>query len=295
MINNVSNKVVVSIFLLVLCNGVQAQGKRFLKLEDAAVAMAQAWQRGDKAKPIMSDDGKIIFAYGQSMPKLTCSPTRACDVEMQPGEKVVDVILGDRVRWTWSPSTSVEKGKTIQHVVIQPRDNAVESNAIITTDHRTYHIKLYAPKEEGVYLNRVGFYYPDELVESWNARANVKEVAVKQEDDLRVTEESSSPDELDFDYQISGNADFKPLRVFNNGVKVYIQLPASVLQSGEAPTLALIDDEGKENVVNLHTRGQFYIVDRLFTSAKLIVGKEKVTIRWRKKAGWTWDGWGSGS
>lgn len=268
--------------------------KRYLTLEDAAVAMARNWQRGDKAKPIMSDDGKIIFAYGQSMPKLTCSPTRACDVEMQSGEKINDVVLGDKINWTWAPTNSTEKGKPVQHVVVQPRDNALETNVIITTDRRTYHIKLYAPKQEGVYLNRVGFYYPDELVEQWKSRDKTQAEAKANDDALRVTEEPFRPEDLDYDYRISGSADFRPLRVFNTGKKVYLEMPKAVLDSGETPILQLVDDDGKANVVNYRRRGNHYIVDRLFTTAELKLGNEKVTVVWSKKAGWSWAGFTGG-
>lgn len=277
----------------------EGSGKRYLTLDDAAVAMAKAWQRGEKAKPIMSDDGKVVFAFGQSMPKLTCSPTRACDVEMQPGEKINKVILGDKVNWSWAAAESTEKGQPVLHVVIQPRDNSVETNAIITTDRRTYHIRLYAPKQEGVYLNRVGFYYPDELVESWEARAGVAAAVKAQDAALRVTERPFSPEDMDSDYKISGSADFKPLRVFNTGKQVYIEMPRAVFESGEAPMLLLLDDDGKANVVNYRMRrpqegsankAYYYMVDKLFTTAELRLGKETVTITWGKKAGWSWGG-----
>lgn len=283
---------VTGVVLAMVFGGALANGpdKRFLTLEDAAVAMAKNWQRGDKAKPIMSDDGKVIFAYGQSMPKLTCSPTRACDVEMQSGERINDVVLGDKVNWTWAPTNSTEKGKPVQHVVVQPRDSALETNVIITTDRRTYHIKLYAPKKEGVYLNRMGFYYPDELVEQWRSRDKAQADAVIKEDALRVTEEAFRPEDMDSDYRVSGAADFRPLRVFNTGKKVYLEMPKALLDSGESPILQLVDDEGKANVVNYRPRGNYYIVDRLFTTAQLKLGSEKVTIAWNKKAGWSWNG-----
>lgn len=277
--------------------GADEGGKRYLTLDDAAVAMAKAWQRGEKAKPIMSDDGKVVFAFGQSMPKLTCSPTRACDVEMQPGEKINTVVLGDKVNWAWQAANSTEKGKPVQHVVIQPRDNNVETNAIITTDRRTYHIRLFAPKEEGVYLNRVGFYYPDELVESWESRAGAVAASKTQETNLRMTEETFAPEDLDMDYRITGSADFRPVRVYNTGKKVYVVMPKAAMEAGEAPLLVLIDEDGQANVVNVHPKrpveggkqkDYMYVVDRLFTTAELRLGKEKVTITWGKKAGWSW-------
>lgn len=274
----------------------EGKGKRYLTLDDAAVSMAKAYQRGEKAKPIMSDDGKVVFAFGQSMPKLTCSPTRACDLEMQAGEKINKVILGDKVNWTWGQAESVEKGQPVQHVVVQPRDNQLETNAIITTDRRTYHVKLYAPKQEGVYLNRVGFYYPDELVAAWQYQEQASTQAKAVERSQRITDESFSPENMDFDYKISGSADFRPTRVFNTGKKVWIEIPKVVFEAGELPVLVMIDEENKANVVPYHVKRPsdanpqrgYFVVDKLFTRAELRVADEKVGIVWSKKAGWRW-------
>lgn len=274
----------------------QSSSQRFTSIDDAAVSLSRAWQSGEKAKPLMSDDGKVVFPFGQSMPKLTCSPTRACDVEMQPGEKINEVVLGDKVNWAWMPAKSVERGQPVQHVVIQPRDAAVETNAIITTDRRTYHIKLYAPKQAGVYLNRVGFYYPEELVAVWNYQERQAVAAVEAEKASRITDLSFSPENLDFDYRLDGSADFRPTRVFNTGKKVWIELKKFVFEAGEMPILLVIDDEEKANIVPYHVKRPtdanpdrgYFVVDKLFTKAQLVVGKEKVTIVWGKKAGWSW-------
>lgn len=276
-------------------------GEQYNDLEDAAVAQAQLWQKGGKAHPIMSSDGKVIFAYGQSMPKLTCSPTRACDVEMQAGEKVKKVILGDSVNWTWSGADSIEGGEAVQHVVFQPRDSNLESNVIITTDHRTYHIKLYAPKREGIYLNRVGFYYPQELVSDWEQKSGVVAEAKAKEDDAKVMSGPVSIDKLDFDYKVEGQGSFKPTHVFNDGGRVYLEMPSSV-RVEESPILVLLDEKNQAMVVNYRvandpeTKKIHYVVDKLFSKGELRLGSEKVQITWNKKEKGFWKKtglWGS--
>lgn len=268
--------------------------KRFNELEDAAAAQAKIWQAGGKAKSLMSSDGKVIFAYGQSMPKLTCSPMRACDVEMEPGEKVKKVILGDGVNWNWDAAESVERGKVVQHVVIQPKDRELETNAIITTDKRTYHIKLYSPAVEGAYINRMGFYYPSELVSSWSEKMASVEAVQQKEQGLNVMPAAVSPGQLAFDYRVDGDAEFKPLRVFNNGEQVFIAMP-DVLRNGENPAFVLIDEEGKEMVVNYRrdvdasTGAIHYVVDKLFAKGELRRGKEVVKISWQRKEKGFWD------
>lgn len=272
---------------VILVPAVQA-GPRYNELEDAVVAQAKRWQSGDKAKALMSSDGKVIFPFGQSMPKLTCSPSRACDIEMEPGETPRKVVLGDQVNWTWEGADSIEKGKTVNHVVVQPKDNDLESNLIITTDRRTYHIKLYAPKTEGVYLNRIGFYYPEQLVNSWEAKMGRAAETKAKAEEMNVISVAVSPDKLAFDYKIDGKADFRPVRVLNDGEKTYITMSEDVRRS-EYPILMLIDENGNAMVVdyrrklNEKTGEVTYEVDKLFAKAELRRGDEKVRITWQRK------------
>lgn len=283
------------VLVLALCTGLSLAGERYNVLEDAAVAQAKIWQSGGKAKTMMSSDGMVIFPFGQSMPRLTCSPTRACDVEMQPGEKVRKVNLGDGVNWTWDGASSIERGKTIQHVVFQPRDNDLESNVIITTDRRTYHIKLYAPKKEGVYLNRIGFYYPQDLVSSWDEKMGVEAETKAKEESTNVLVMAVPVDRLDFDYRIEGDAEFKPVRVLNDGERVYLEMPDS-LRTGDSPILLLLNSKDEAMVVNYRrhedptSRKVHYIVDKLFARAELRIGSEKVRIVWKKKEKSFWGG-----
>lgn len=271
-----------------ISGGVVFAGEKYNDLEDAAVAQAKRWQSGEKARALMSSDGKVVFPYGQSMPKLTCSPVRACDLEMEPGEKVNQVIVGDGVNWPWKGAESTEKGMPVRHIVFQPVDRDLETNAIVTTDRRSYHIKLYSPKVEGPYLNRVGFYYPEALVTSWAEKMGAEKAAAAKEEGLNVMPAFVSPENMAFDYRLEGDADFKPLRVFNDGERVYMPMPDE-LKNGENPTLNLLDEKGNLMVVNYrrkvdNTTGAItYIVDKLFAKAELRRGSEKVTISWKRK------------
>ncbi len=259
------------------------------ELSDAIMSQVQAWQSGAKAKPLMSSDGKVIFPFGQGMPQLTCSPERACDIELEPGETPVDVIRGDSAHWVWKPTHSIEGGQTVNHVVLQPNDNDLESNVIITTDRRTYHIKVYAPHTDGVYLNRIGFYYPDDLVSSWESKTGKAAQAAVKEQAANVMPAAVSPDKMAFDYKIDGDADFRPVRVFNDGERTYIAMPDDIRHS-EYPTLSLIDAKGDLMVVEYRrtvdesTGAIYYVVDKLFNQAELHRDDEKVRITWKRKA-----------
>jgi len=86
---------------------------------------------------------------------------------------------------------------------------------------------------------------------------------------------------------------FKPVRVFNEGTHVYIQMPKA-MKSDESPILLLLDKSGSPQMVNYRPKDDYYIVDKLFDKGILVVGsgssQSKVTITWTKneKRGLFW-------
>lgn len=283
--------------LLLGCASAAGAAERYNELSDAVSAQVKRWQSGERAKPLMSSDGKVIFPFGQAMPKLTCSPVRACDIEMEPGETPRKIIVGDGQNWTWEAADSIEKGRTVNHIVVQPKDSDLETNLIVTTDRRTYHIKLHAPKSEGVYLNRIGFYYPEQLVSSWDDKMGKAAEAKVKDDQDNVMPAPVAPDQMAFDYRIDGDADFRPVRVFNDGERTYIAMPEEV-RHGEYPTLSLIDAKGDYMVVESRrtvdekSGNIYFIVDKLFSKAALHRDNEKVTITWKRKEKSLFNFWG---
>lgn len=288
-------RLVVFLLCLVASATATAGSKKFLTLEDAAVAQAKKWQQTGVAKPIMSDDGKILFPFGQYLPTLTCAPLRACDIELEAGELVTGKPLaGDQVRWKVSKAESGSGEKKVTHIVVKPVDTNLDTNIIITTDKRTYHLRLYSRNEQD-YLNRVGFYYPQDIADEWDESARLAEKEAKANDRLVVSNlPSLSVDKLDFAYRIEGDRTrFTPMRVFNDGTRVFLQMPEE-MKSAEAPILLLLDKENKPQIVNYRVKDAYYIVDKLFDKAMLVVGTDgnesKVMITWTKdqKKGWFW-------
>ncbi|HDX6242850.1 TPA: TrbG/VirB9 family P-type conjugative transfer protein, partial [Campylobacter fetus subsp. venerealis] len=78
---------------------------------------------------------------------------------------------------------------------------------------------------------------------------------------------------LDFGYTIEGKSDLKPLRVYNNGIKTYIQMPKN-MKFYEAPSLMILDKNNNKEIVNYRLKFDTFIVDRLFSKAILISGVE---------------------
>jgi type IV secretion system protein VirB9 len=58
----------------------------------------------------LGPDGKVVFLFGETQPSVICSPLQVCDIELQGGEIVRDVLVGDTVRWKVEPATSGAAG-----------------------------------------------------------------------------------------------------------------------------------------------------------------------------------------
>ena len=88
-------------------------------------------------------------------------------------------------------------------------------------------------------------------------------------------------EQLNFAYSVSGNARWRPTRIYSDGQKTYIQFPSS-LAGQDAPVLFAISG-GQNRIVNYRMRGSMMIVDYHIDQAVLVSGvgwrQEKITIR----------------
>ena len=254
--------------------GMAAPGGQYKTLDEAVMAQVKRWQQTNTIKPIVSDDGRVLYPYGQYMPTLTCGIMRACAVDLQPGEVLMDSTRGDTKLWKMqiARSRDPETGALWQHIVFKPTLTEIETNVILYTDRRVYHVKLVSAKTEKDYMNQIGFYYPDEIVQRWDQEAQVeqqKEDAAARKADLPTV----TLDQMDWGYTIrGGDKDQRPVRVGNDGRRVWIQMPP-LMDRTEVPTLVLLDDDGKPQDVNsrrIGRDGEFFLVDRLFKRAQLL-------------------------
>ncbi|HPE31043.1 MAG TPA: TrbG/VirB9 family P-type conjugative transfer protein, partial [Parvularculaceae bacterium] len=87
-----------------------------------------------------------------------------------------------------------------------------------------------------------------------------------------------NPDHLKFRYEIEGDRPhWRPVRAFDDGEQVFIQFPETIAQ-GEAPPLFVLSRDGKPELVNYRMRGNYYVVDRLFSAAELRLGEKRQSV-----------------
>jgi type IV secretion system protein TrbF len=176
-------------------------------------------------------------------------------------EKLVSVSAGDTVRWVVGDTTSGDGKDAHVHILVKPIAPDLTTNLIITTDRRTYHLELHATDK--TYVASVSWTYPAASLVALKGTTDPSTAA--------TGEPVPNAQDLKFRYRIEGDAPWKPVRVFDDGAKVYVQFPPG-LKQGEAPPLFVIGGDGKPALVNYRVKGNTYIVDRLFAAAELRLG-----------------------
>jgi len=251
--------------------------------EKSALAIAQKWQAASSTgmKPVAGNDGMVRFVYGAQQVSIVCAVLQACDVELQPGEQVNNLNVGDQ-RFIVEPALSGSGAAEVQHLILKPQDVGLDTTLVVTTNRRAYHMKLRSHRTQ--YMARIGFIFPEDALSKWDA---IKLREAKQKQDQTIPQTKENIGDLSFAYDVTGSASWKPVRVYNDGVKTVIQMPAAMAQT-EAPTLLVVRKEGglfsddETVMVNYRVHGDRYIVDTVFQKAILIAGvgkgQDRVTI-----------------
>ncbi len=246
-----------------------------------ALAIAKSWQQGDimTENPVVGPDGAIEYLFGAEQPAVVCAVMQITDIELQRGENVTSVNLGDSVRWQVQPAVS---GGDVTHILVRPKQVGLETSMVVTTDRRTYHVRLRSHRSE--YMPRVKFFYIEDALDKW---ASIKREAAAKRETATIPETNEYLGDLDFNYTVSGRASWKPTRVYNDGVKTILEMPDTIRQK-EAPTLLVVRKEGRifkkseQSLVNYRVQNGRYIVDAVFDRAVLVVGvggnQERVVI-----------------
>lgn len=212
---------------------------------------------------------------GGALYQVYAAPGQVTDIALQAGEQLVGsgpVAAGDTVRWIIGDTESGTASSKQVHILVKPTRPDLQTNLVINTDRRTYHLELRSTPS--TYMASVSWQYPqDQLIALRRQNARAAETqAVASGIDIS---------KLNFRYRIEGDAaPWRPMRAFDDGTKVYIEFPSGIGQ-GEMPPLFVIGPSGNSELVNFRARQNYYIVDRLFAAAELRLGDKDSAKRVR--------------
>jgi P-type conjugative transfer protein TrbG len=194
--------------------------------------------------------------------RLYASPDQVSDIALERGETLSAVSAGDTVRWVVGDTTSGTGDSRRVHVLVKPFAPDLKTNLVIATDRRTYHLQLESTAETSMAM--VSWTYPQDALIALHGK-----VGGGLPIDTQISLEN-----IRFRYAITGDSPpWKPIRVFDDGTKAYIEFPER-LDQGEAPPLFIVGADGNNQLVNYRKRSNYYVVDRLFAAAELRLGQK---------------------
>ncbi|WP_170565609.1 TrbG/VirB9 family P-type conjugative transfer protein [Ruegeria atlantica] len=241
--------------------------------------------------------GRVVTTFGSAIPTAFCAPLTVCYIELEPGEVITGTpSVGDAVRWQVTVKTQGIDPETYL-IEIKPAEDAEITNLVIPTDRRLYSINLVNDPE--VHTPILSFVYPDSAArriaeeiaeraakedeakaaaERRKAIAAAARAAQLEHSGVQTTKGSVSADQLDFGFRIEGKAPFRPVRVFADGRRTYIDLHPNY--RGALPVI--IAGPGEANKA-LNTRvaqgGARLVADRVIADIWLQAGRKRVRIR----------------
>ena len=249
-------------------------------------AAALQWARTGVAPALTGTNGEILYAYGESHPEVRCAPLHLCVIALLPHEKIVNLSLGDSVRWLAQPAEAGDRPV----IVIKPTVAGLATNLVVTTsDGHLYYLDLVSGPAR--FVPEIGFYDPRALVATVNSAQALKAAeAHRRARTVVASLPRVTPAALDFAYWWKGPRAERPLRVFSAQGHVYIQMPAGI-RYGNAPAVFVVD-HGTEQLVNYRMAGAYFVVDELFHEARLVLGtgnhRRVVTIHAGRRPLFSW-------
>lgn len=232
----------------------------------------QSATRSATVEPVATGfvNGAQVYPYSEgTIYRVYAAPGLVTDIALQPGENLVAVASGDTARWVIGDTTSGSGEGKQTHVLVKPFSADLQTNLVITTDRRAYHVRLTSTS--GTALSSMRWSYPQDELLALKRKAEAEAAAAPVATGLAV-------EQLHFNYAISGDRPaWRPVRAFDDGTKTYVEFPGS-LGTGEAPPLFIIGSDGKAELVNYRLRGRFYVIDRIFDAAELRLGLKKQQV-----------------
>ncbi len=284
----------------------RVQTRKLSAADAARLAAAERWERTGAAEALVGAGGAVEYPYGYARPTLTCAPLHVCSVALQDGEAITSISIGDTVRWLLQNASAGSKPV----MMLKPTQAGLSTNLVVTTDKgRIYDMHLVSSKTE--YVPMVSWYDPAAMTRDLRAEAQVAaqqkaefeatiattKLAAEQAKAQRVVADNSvgklDPTTLDFAYTCTGDADFKPARVFANDTHTFIQLPPGA-SAGDAPAVFNTSNNETE-LLNSRLVNGYYIIDGKPAKLSLVlgVGTNAQTIQCEKSGQNSLFNWGA--
>ena len=175
-------------------------------------------------------------------------------LEFAADERIETVSIGDSVGWQVTPNRKANV------LFIKPIDPSATTNLTVLSDQRRYAFELtVAPRS-----NRSPVLFIARMVYPQPALAEA----------IPEPPPEAPPTVANEAYAVTGAADSRPLRVFDDGRQTYFEWPAD----SAVPAIFAVSAGGAENLVNSAVRGPYTVVEQLAPKFMLRNGAAVATV-----------------
>jgi type IV secretion system protein VirB9 len=230
---------------------------KHLMLSWLAFPVLQASAAGPAAVP-STDFHQVVFRYEKDTAyTILAQPGVPTDLQLAADEKIQGLALGDTVQWMIEELPG--------HLFIKPVRGNLFTAGTLVTDRRVYQLMFKSSDNHDQWYQRVSWEYADK------PPAGVARV------DLLPDPDQLAPGSINSDYEIEGEGDFRPVRVFDDGKFTYLKMksPQSL------PALFMLQEEGAV-LVNYRVQGEYFVVQRLMPGILLKLGNREIRVLNRK-------------
>ncbi|NSZ48759.1 P-type conjugative transfer protein TrbG [Agrobacterium vitis] len=187
------------------------------------------------------------------------APGQITDIALEPGESLTGagpIAAGDTARWIIGDTESGAGTTRRVHILVKPSRADITTNLVVTTDRRVYMIELRSGAKP--YMPSVAWAYPQPRGGQGQTSPATPVIPTVASRNYR--------------YSLGGgNPPWKPVSVYDDGRRVYVEFPRGIVQ-GEMPPIFVIGPEGDAQIANTRVYRHILIVDRLFGAAELRLG-----------------------
>lgn len=158
----------------------------------------------------------------------------ALDIELQRGEKVINIASGN--------IAALDIGVEGHHLFVKPKRATEQMNLIVLTDHHTYRfdyrVQISRGTDHAEVVYAVIFEYPPPPAPA--------------------VQTAAAP-VWNTNYWFCGASDLRPTEAFDDGIRTYLRFDPNT----EFPATYLAEADGQERLVNAHAVGEWIIVHQI--------------------------------
>jgi type IV secretion system protein TrbG len=246
---------------------------------DAAPVDPAGQYNGGVDPVTMPNDARMaVFPYSRDQIfRVITAPLKLTTIEFEQGERLTaDPAMGDSIRWIIDTDGA-------NHVYVKPNQPGLVNTLHLSTNKREYDITLVSSPLGGLFYQSVRFRYPQSLMDKVHARqgndngSDANGAAPNDGECTRAGGLGIAPEDLNFNWSISGSGSFKPETVFDNGKSVWILEPSNAVFP-----VPLIKIHGDTVTPNFIRRCQYLVVQDMADEIVLRGDDDEVTLKRRR-------------